>query len=361
MLEFFSGEIWHTQYGLDVLEATLAAMDRGLFVGQVLIPTNASFLLDEIQTCKIQRLIKKFERQGSYLAFSLSLDGLPLEDLTRPLNNTKLVRDEEFYERAFMFAKHNNFFFHPMVASVSAHKWIENYKWWMEKCEKYEMPLPKSIMTLEVRNDDWTDESIQHYCDWLKFMIDNEVSKFGVRNFTEKLFCYDPYYEGYVPFAPTKSDTFAGCTVANSLTVRVGDLAIAPCHRTAYNKYLYGWFMVENDEIIDIKANNPQMAVRILMANNTLTSLGCDTCIHRDYCLKGCYGTQIENCNDPFIPCKSVCKFFKKKYSFLINYFDEIGVLDIIKEINNPYHAMYHEIIDFLNYAEEVKNDMRVR
>jgi len=39
--------------------------------------------------------------------------------------------------------------------------------------------------------------------------------------------------------------------------VRLGDLAICPCHRQAYDEYLYGHFVVENNRITGIKANNP--------------------------------------------------------------------------------------------------------
>ena len=62
---------------------------------------------------------------------------------------------------------------------------------------------------------------------------------------------------GYVPWCFPETDTFIGCTCATDLTVRLGDLAICPCHRTSYNKYLYGKYVIENEEIIDIEAYNP--------------------------------------------------------------------------------------------------------
>jgi hypothetical protein len=83
------------------------------------------------------------------------------------------------------------------------------------------------------------------------------------------------------------------CSVADHLTIRLGDLAICPCHRTAYNKYLYGKFVVENDKIVDISAINTQMAIRILFANNKIASFGCDNCIFSEYCIKVCFGSQL--------------------------------------------------------------------
>jgi len=40
------------------------------------------------------------------------------------------------------------------------------------------------------------------------------------------------------------------------ICVRLGDLAICPCHRTSYDKYLLGKFEVKDNQIIGIKANN---------------------------------------------------------------------------------------------------------
>ena len=73
-----------------------------------------------------------------------------------------------------MFAKHNNFAFHPMISSHNIKHWIENYKWWMEKFKQYDFSLP-SLMTLEVRNNDWTDETISQYCEFLEYVIEDTI------------------------------------------------------------------------------------------------------------------------------------------------------------------------------------------
>jgi radical SAM protein with 4Fe4S-binding SPASM domain len=113
--------------------------------------------------------------------------------------------------------------------------------------------------------------------------------------------------------------------------VRLGDLAICPCHRTAYEKYLYGHFIVENDIITGIRANNTQMAIKVLMSNMKTAMHGCDTCIFKNTCLKGCFGAQLESTGDPFFPCPSVCKLFKRKYSALIEYYASKGLFEYLK------------------------------
>ena len=358
-IEYFTGEIWHSNYGLEVLEITLDAVKRGLKTDGFLVPSNCSFVLDEIQLCKIQRYINEFNKLGVRFAFSISVDGAPIEADTRPLNNG-VVKTQDFYERLFLFAQHNNFFFHPMVAAYKIDKWIENYQWWEQMCKEYDMPVDETVMTLEVRNNDWTPEAIEHYKNLLNYWIDRQYNEFFYGDsweFTQNLFNVGGRgLHGYVPYAPAEADTFAGCTVSNSLTVRVGDLAICPCHRTAYDKFLYGWFKVENEKIVDIIANNPQMAVRILMANNNLAHFKCDACVYAPYCLKGCFGSQYENTGDPFFPVEGVCTFFKEKWRFIIKKYEEIGVLDNLKNIS-VYSEAYPRAQQFLKFAKEVKED----
>ena len=90
----------------------------------------------------------------------------------------------------------------------------------------------------------------------------------------------------YLPYAITKSNTYPACTIATHLCVRLGDLAISPCHRTGYEKNIYGYFQVENNRIVGIKANNPYMAMRILFGNNTICSPKCDTCDFNKFAYK---------------------------------------------------------------------------
>lgn len=361
-VEFFSGEIWHTQFGLDVLDLTEKYIEKGMRVDWFLIASNCSFIFDKVQTQRIQHYINRFRELGSDLCFSASVDGKVIEQMERPSNNGA-IRTDEYYEDLFAFCKHNGYGFHPMVASQSVKYWIENHKWWEEQFKKWDMDI-FNLMMLEVRNADWTDESIKAYCDFMDYLIDKYLNDrcHGDKILFANCLAHIRNQQGielggYVPWAFPETDTFAGCTVATDLTVRVGDLAICPCHRTAYNKYLYGKFVVENDKIVDIEANNPQMAIKILMTNFETCINGCDKCEFNQYCLKGCYGSQLETMGDPFIPIPNVCKFFKAKNGHLLQKYKEMGIIDYLKTVT-PYEYGYDKIKKFLNMVKgwEKKN-----
>lgn len=358
--EFFTGEIWQSQFGLDVLELTLEYIKKGIQVSWWMIASNCSFLFDEVQTCRIQHYIDEFKRYGTCLVFSISVDGKIIEDIRPMANGT--IRSDAYYERMFLFAKHNNFCFHPMVAATTIDRWIENHQWWEENLTKWDMDIDK-LMLLEVRNPDWTPEAIQHYNQFNKYLIDKYIKEHcagNIERFAKHLMALriedeeDVTVNGYIPWCFPETDSFIGCTCSTDLTVRIGDLAIAPCHRTSYNKYLYGKFILENDKIVDIEANNPQVACQILMANFNLSSIGCDTCTFNDYCLKGCYGAQYEELGDPFIPIPNVCNFFKQKNSFLCWYYEKLGVIDYLRTVT-PMEKEYSRVHKWLNFFDNWK------
>lgn len=358
-IEFFSGEIWHSQFGWDILDITLDAIRKGLKTLYILIPSNCSFCLDRNAMAKIQHYIDTFKQYDVDLGFSISIDGQIVEDESRPLNNKALVKNNEFYENVFLFAKHNNFYFHPMVSSSNVSKWIDNYKWWVEMFDKYSLD-EKDIMMLEVRNNDWTEQSIQDYNNFMNYLIDRDITRAdGMENWANSIFgAYDlKIRDGYVPYWINENINIPPCTIPLELVIRLGDLSLPPCHRTAYNKLLYGKFVVENDKIADIQAINVYTAMRILLGNNITNSFKCDNCPFNKYCLKGCFGAQWEVNQDPFMPIENVCWFFTEKWKNLVKKYYDVGLIDYLKNNflpANPRYFMAKEVIDFSERVNQI-------
>lgn len=353
-IEFYSGEIWQTEFGLKILEITYQALLKGLNCKDFVIPTNGSFITDNYYLYTIQNTIDNFALLDVRLEFSFSIDGAIIDNINRPKNSSENLYTEDFYNKVFAFACHNNYRFHPMVAACSIEKWIENFKWWKEKCETYKLNVYSDVMMLEVRNDDWTEEKIKEYCNFLNYMIEDLYENdrdFFFRMISGNL--YDNESIGYCPIVIVQAPSYMTCSISDTLTIRLGDLAIAPCHRLSYDKFLYGHFIVENDEIVDIDANNFYMANRILLGNNKLLTIGCDVCYLREYCIKNCMGVQLEVQKDPFIAVPNLCNFFKKKYHFLAIKYKELGLLEQLKTIK-PDTISYEGAKKIVEFCETI-------
>lgn len=372
-LEFFSGEIWHTDFGAEVLEITLEYMKKGMDIHGVIIPTNAYFVKDINTLTRIQKLIDEYKAINHFLIFSLSVDGAVIENKSRPLNSGE-QKEDDFYERLFSFAKHNGFHFHPMVSASNVKYWIENYDWFVKKLREYNLSPYQSLMMLEVRDDNWTEEALEDYKKYLKHYIyssfedlfDKDVSSFAAFVADEETFA--SFSSSYIPFRIFElHHRAANCSISAMLTIRLGDLMITPCHRLSVPAFHYGQFVVENDEIVDIEAKNTYMANKVFLTNNDLATVKCDTCVLNKICVKGCYGSQYESSGDPFIPIQSVCDLFMTKVKTTFEAFEDIGVFKELEKYDIQYYSyptieLLKEIKEELlkNHAVEKKEEAEV-
>lgn len=360
----FSGEIYHTQFGRDFLSIILNYIRRGLNVREITIPTNGSFILNDESLFPILDFINKYEEHGVSLIFSLSIDGKIIDEINRPKNDTSFLFSDEYYEKIFNFARTTGSKFHPMVAAVSIEKWKENFEWWKEQTKRYgfEENAHSLTMLLEVRNNDWTDEKIQKYCDFLEYLVDDFYTNVLLKD-KDMLYHYflgdgqaDFEGYGYIPWILAKNSRHVSCSICQELCIRLGDLAICPCHRTAYNKNLYGNFVVKNNEIVDIEANNPALAGRILLGNNVACSPKCDTCEYGDFCIQGCLGSQLEQHKDLLIPIENLCKFFKAKAKTIIKIYEKYGCFEYCKKLNFD-DSGYSTAQDLLKLRESLQDE----
>lgn len=354
-IDIFSGEIVGTQIFFEILDLILKYKKMGASYEAIIIPTNFSFIHDDVSTQKTQEYIDALNEAGVHISLSASLDGLLVEDLARPQKIYK-PRDEAFYDKAFSFMKKNVYCAHPMIAACSIDKWIDNYQWFIGMCAKYDMDILDRVMTLEVRNDDWTDEAIEGYLKFLKFYCDYHfIHRYdsNPRRFAKSMLGLAAESKGYTNFMLMDAVQIPTCSIAYQLTVRLGDLSIAPCHRTAYPELLYGKFVVENDEIVGIEANNPVIATKILLSNQRKSHHGCDTCWNVNSCIRGCFGAQYEYGGEPFMPLRSVCKLFKAKTQFLMKWYRDNGIIDAINQFAKKDGQI--SVLNYLKVFEEAE------
>lgn len=327
-IDLFSGEILGTKLGDSVFDILLEYLDKGFNVQTICIPSNMSFCLTEKTVKKIDDYIDKFANLNCNVTISCSMDGLIVDKINRPfIKNTDKLKTTEYYKRIIGFCAKHGYGYHPMISASSLKYQKENYKAWLQILhltfpdeEEFKSKFGH-VMQLMVRNNDWTDEYIKQYIDWLNFLIETDKKEYFNNNnkilldsiFTDKMEDFTDLT--FLPYQVSEFPSFS-CTIGHMLCIRLGDLAICPCHRTAYDKYLLGKYEVKDNEIIGIKANNVQLASAIYLTNS-LIKPKCNECPIARVCVKGCLGCQYENTNEIFYPVESVCNLMKATYLFL--------------------------------------------
>ena len=277
--DLFSGEIWASPLGLNILhEIEDAIINRGFSPRAIIIPSNCSFIFDDKALIEIEEIMTNLSKTNTRLVFSCSNDGKYVDLQNRPFTNPQDYANiekasDEYYDKLFNFCKKWNFGFHPMVAAAGIEVWGDNFKWWYEQLKKYNISLYNGIMFLEVRNDDWTEDKIISYLKYLNSSIEYlkneaftslEVAKSSTPTEIFNLWRFHKLpNQGQGHYSPLRIYTgnpITSCTIHRSLVVRMGDLAIVPCHRTSYEELILGHYEVKDDKIIGIKAKNIQMA-----------------------------------------------------------------------------------------------------
>lgn len=345
-LDLFSGEIWGTPFGNQVFDKIMDGIRRGWGIRYIMIASNMSFLMDKKRFENVERYIAAFKESGCRLVFSASVDGLFLDETQRSFREKKKNNDRtpDFYAKLFSWCKEKHYAFHPMVAAHGIEHWIENYKWWQHMFAKYHLNPFEYGMYLEVRNDEWTIEKIDHYLNFVNFMMDydfRELCGGEMETFVRESIEHSISDKGYFPYVLLNTGNTYNCTVNTALTVRMGDLAIGPCHRTHYEPFLYGKYRVKNGKIDGIDANNVQLANLILNGAHDKTMMQCEKCPVSHICMRGCLGAQYESSGEILKPCPTVCQLQKARIIFLYLKYTSMGIFDFIERSNDIQKRNY--------------------
>ena len=327
--EIFSGEPLIQDVVFEIIEKIIDTYKDFQVKPRIVIPTNGTFLLSKKLTKRVEDLIKKGRENGIEILLSLSIDGKYC-DSNRPFKKRKTdPRDDKYYEKCFKFAKKYGFGFHPMIYSENIEKWKDNFLWFMKNFQKHGLPLT-SLYLLEVRNKEWTPEQIVEFMKFLNFLVKWTWKAFGEDK--ERFLRF--FFEGkgfnilQNPFITCGRGL--GCSIQSTITIRLCDLAIVPCHRLAYPGFVAGYFVVEDGEIKRIKAHNPELFITIMTLDGKTQPM-CEVCLLKEMCSFGCLGSQYETTGSPFTPIPTVCLLEHAKVLAIVLALKEIGILEDVK------------------------------
>lgn len=348
-IELFAGDLFYDNLGFDIFDLLLKYYSilheehPNLFKKydfRIAFPNNFSFCADDEKVKRMEEYLKKFDDLDVELNLSCSVDG-PY-DSVREEN-----KDMSYYDKIMDFISRNGCGIHPMISPSNIGSAIQNYDWWIEQFEKYNIRKnPKDEfqpMLLEVRNDEWDEEKLDQYLAYLTHMLEvrfqlndssldklarhiflgdgEEGSLIGMRN-------YDP-----LQLVKTWNDGKYTCAISHQTCFYLATMEFVPCHRTSYQQFIGGRFEVKDDKIVGVTAVNPSLYT-VIKTNNTHLNIGCVSCIYDPYCLKHCLGAALESTGDLFLPPKSVCELHKMKLTFLAKSYCELGLTQIAVEKN---------------------------
>lgn len=361
--DLFAGDMFFNNLFFDLTDIlfnyyqTIYNEEEDFFINKtknifIMVPNNFSFVNDDSILPQLLKLQEKFNNIKINLCFSASIDGKILTNNREQINDKEI---DKYYEKVFIAIKKLNAGIHPMVSAFGIEKWINNYKWWIDKIHEYgllgdnDKKMDHSPNLLEVRDDNWSDEAINKYLEFIDFIIEDRLKQcnHSLEHLCYHLFCGDgknntlmrsPNLDILAIYCKTPQENEINCTFSENFFITLNNLKLVPCHRLTYPQFSGGQFIIENDKIKEIKAINPSGYIGLHTLNPNLHSY-CLQCPINKICPKGCYGSQFEQHGECLIPNQTVCKLFQKKYFYILNKLNNLGVLKIFFE--SDYIPLY--------------------
>jgi len=343
-IDFFSGEPLFQNVGFDALYMILS-MFRPVKMKPkaIVIPTNYTFLLSKSLTGRVEDLIE--DSKGSIpIYLSASFDGKFCEG-NRPMKTKVDRRVNAYYNKCFRFNKRHGFGFHPMVYSELIERWRDNFLWFQSMFKRFNIPF-NNIYLLEVRNVEWSKPQLREYAKFIKFLIKwtfENPCKGGVSNYLDFIFKRRGY--NILSNCLTTIGRGVGCSLQSCLYVRLGDLAIVPCHRQSYDEFILGRFKVEDEKIVGIEAEDPELAIAEITFDHKVLPQ-CESCMIKHLCQGQCPGSMYEITGDPFSVIPSVCRLEHIKVRAMIEAYKEIGIYSAIKARVNENKRAAFELVE---------------
>ena len=308
----------------------------------ILLPTNGFFFQYEDHQKKILEYMNKMEKIHIHPLFSWSTDGLYAAN-SRENITLKNGITQEYYDKIFPFIIKVKSTVHPMISAENIDTAIENLNWWMEMNEHYGI-LEKYPYYLEVRNGNWTDEKIEKFVEFVKYiwdikfkLNDYSIEKMATHLFndipTADCFHHHNFYDlGTLTYQDFTNEDELNCQMAVQFRLNITDLSLPICHRLTYPQFVGGRFIVQNNQIIDLNALPGFSSYLQIKMLSPKFYPKCSLCIYRHVCSQGCLGAQYEYNGELLIPIDNVCKMKQSKINTLLQLYNESKVLDYALE-----------------------------
>ena len=373
-IELFSGRLFQSDgFGLIVLDTIFdyfKNLPEDKRPNSIIIPDDFQFLLDDKLTQEIEDRMDKFIMDLNMpILFSISVDGFYCDE------HRFGKRTQDFYDKVFYFMYKYDIISHNMISAENVRDWNKgNYQWWIDHMGKNAFGMHNS--SLETREDHWNKESILEFVKLLNDSIEFEFQQdHDKANLYRKLLCANNHplrnfncaereFEGNDPWPRG-----VACALQDALHIRLGDLAIVPCHRTAYPQFVAGNFIVKDDRLDRISAKNTAILIATHAWKEAM-SPKCHQCEFAGYCGGPCFGANFEGTGDLFYTPDSVCLMEKVRISVIILKLYRKGLFEMMKYINPQSYERFmllrqkietkdfedKELVELLREADDIIN-----
>ena len=356
-LDIFSGELFAQEIGYKALETIIEherTISPELRPKLITIPTNFTFVQKPELVERVEKIRADFKELGIHMGLSASFDGKYMEQ-NRPflyeldIETGCTDRNDDYYDKAFEYAHKTHSGFHPMVYSKGIEHWKKNFEWFQEKFEQYGIPWD-AIYLLQVRNEEWTEQNIKDFTDFVKYLIDFAYEKLDKDPVALAKWIIGTSGFNIIGQSIMRCGRGYTCAIQTNIPIRVSDLAIYPCHRLGYKDFVYAHLVPDKEKILKMDCHNVELMVSIY-AGARVGQPYCAECPINRICTGGCLGANYESNRNMLVPIPSVCLVAYALAITIMTHLKKLGAWNyIIPSIGDDLYQQ------FLYLEEQVEN-----
>lgn len=297
-----------------------------------------------LNTTFLQAQIDQFKNIGIDLIFTFTDD---------------LIHEKNYTEIFNLCNKYNYFFkLEINLKNLSCLKEIYLY------CKNHLSNFQTQLILFEKESEEWIEEKINQYLNFLKFYIEDLLSIYGKEEFFKLLISQHQYNIFNIISLSDKgilnnSKCSGNCKMYKNLHIIVNNLTISICKKIQYEELIIGYFNIENEKLSQCKPNNISALMIPAHLRRNMTPQ-CEYCSFIGICPGFCHGDAYYKTLNPLIPLRETCMLRLSKYNFIfyillaLQIFDTDIFFDVYDKniTNNEYFIKY-----FINILELIKDN----
>lgn len=319
---------------LDILYTYFKKINKN---GVIIFPNNYEFIANQNQKNIFGNYIIAFSEIGVKIVTPYQVNFCDCN------NNNSIFDFLQLYEQEL-----------NLIITNNLEKYYDNYYYWKQIILKYNLKLPNIILD---KNIDWKETDYPLLKSLIQLRIQDRFNYFhyDIEKFTKHIFNNDntilkiadkddllkiEYYDKI-------KNNILPCKLSNSLTINTEDLIIQACCGLSHNIFKGGKFLIENNKIVDIIAEEGINGYINQKIANAHFMLDCYACTDKYFCQKGCRALQFKYSTEPYLPIKDICSIQQIILNTLIENYHNLGIFNYLfsQTLENRYK---HELIKIL-------------
>ena len=286
--------------------------------GQIFFPSNYSFCDNELQKIQVEKYLHLFQQINVKIVLPY-YNYFHLTNISDNIINFML----KIHEKACL-----------IITNKNLKNSIDNYKLWVQKFHLNDTNCKTLALTLD-KTTIWTDDDIKLLLKLLEYIINDCYSKYdyNLEKFTQHVLSLTNQKRNMdlitLQFYDKDKNNCLNCGISN-LTIDCADLNFYTCcglHNSIFNG---GKFLIEDNKIIDIIANEGINVYINQKVTNVFFTPDCFACEDKYFCERGCRAAQFEYSTESYFPISEICKLFNSRLNFLIKKYNDMGVFNTL-------------------------------